>query len=148
MSWATTAEVLAITRIMVSEDDLTAAQFLIEMFAETTEDSNDFISSKNLRLLKLAVAYQASWMTEHPDVYVSMDLTSANQDGMSWTVNNPQAGVLAPLAGMAIRRLSWRRNRSINLRPGSARNRNYVPRNLDSDNAVIDDSRTDWRPLG
>lgn len=148
MSWATTAEVLAITRITVTEDDLTAAQFLIEMFADTTEDSDALIYPKNLRLLKLAVAYQAAWMSEHPDVYVSMDLTSANQDGMSWTVNNPQAGVLAPLAKMAIARLSWRRNRSVYLRPGDTRTKkNYLPRTLNTTNAAADDYLTDWRPL-
>lgn len=147
MSWATTSEVLAITRITVTEDDLTAAQFLIEMFADTTEDSNALIYPKNLRLLKMAVAYQAAWMTEHPDVYIAMDLTTATQDGMSWTVNNPQAAVLAPLAKMAINRLSWKRNRSVYIRPANARDRNYIPPTLNTTNADIDDYRTDWRPL-
>ena len=148
MAWATTSEVLAITRITVTDDDIAAAQFLIEMFADTTEESSNagLISTKNLRLLKLAVAYQAAWMTQHPDAYVTLDVRSVTTDGMSWTVDNPQSGVLAPLAKMAIARLSWKRNRSIYIRGLNGRS-NYVPPTLNTTNADLDDMRTDWIPL-
>jgi len=117
MPWVTTQEVQAITLTTVTESQIVTAQFLIEIYADTTEDSNEYISSKNLRLLKMAVAYQAAWMTEHPDAFYSISVTSGTQDGMSWTIDNPRAGVLAPLAEASIKRLSWKRNRNIYINP-------------------------------
>lgn len=146
MSWCTSIDVLNMTGIAVSQDNIDAAQFIIEMLADTTEDSGAFISSRNLRLLKLAVAYQSAWQTEHPDVFTTLDVRSVTTDGMSWTVDNPQAGVVAPLARMAISRLSWKRNRSIYIRPRGGR-QNYVPQTLNTTDVNLDERRTDWRPL-
>ncbi|WP_328932627.1 MULTISPECIES: hypothetical protein [unclassified Streptomyces] len=148
MAWCTIADVLRITQVSVEQENIEAAQALIEAFADTTEESSDagLISSKNLRYLKLAVAYQAAWLTQHPDAYTTLDVRSVTTDGMSWTVDNPQAGVLAPLARMMIRRLSWMRNRSVYIRRGN-RATNYVPPTLNTTNADLDDLRSDWRPL-
>lgn len=148
MSWATTTDVLNMTGTTVTDAEVTQAQYLVEMFADVTEDSSDsgFVSSKNLRLLKLAVAYQAAWIVQHPDVFSVIDVTSATQDGMSWTIDNPGSAVMAPLARMAIARLSWKRNRSIYIRPMGGR-RNYVPLTLNDEDVDLDENRTDWRPL-
>lgn len=149
VAWTTTTEVEAITEIAVTQSKVDAAQFLIELFADTTEESTDagLLSDKNLRLLKLAVAYQTAWMTQHPDVYTTLDVRSVTTDGMSWTVDNPQAGVLAPLAKMAIARLSWKRNRSIYIRSAADRQAGYVPPTLNTTNADLDDFLPGWRPL-
>lgn len=149
MAWCTVSDVSSFTGITVSQGNIDAAQALIEAFADTTEDASNagLISSKNLRLLKLAVAYQAAWLTEHPDAYTTLDVRSVTTDGMSWTVDNPQAGVLAPLARMMIRRLSWMRNRSIYIRSAADRKAGYVPPTLNTADADLDDYRTDWRPL-
>lgn len=146
MSWATTSDVLAITGTTVTDAEVTQAQYLVEMFADTNEDANNQIATKNLRLLKLAVAYQAAWIVQHPDVFSVIDVTSATQDGMSWTIGNPGSAVMAPLARMAIARLSWKRNRSVYIRPMGGR-QNYIPQTLNTTNADLDDRRTDWHPL-
>ncbi|MEU5197286.1 hypothetical protein AB0G86_25095 [Streptomyces scabiei] len=146
MSWATTTDVLAITGITVTDADITQAQYLVEMFAGTTEESDDFISDRNMRHLKLAVSYQTVWMLDHPDVFSAIDVTSATQDGLSWTISNPQQAVVAPLARMAIARLSWNRNRSVYIRPSSYRG-DVIPQTLNTTNVDLDDRRTDWRPL-
>lgn len=149
MAWCTVADVMSFTGVAVAQDTIDAAQALIEAFADTTEESSDrgLISSKNLRYLKLAVAYQTAWSTQHPDLFTTLDVRSVTTDGMSWTVDNPQAGVLAPLAKMMIRRLSWMRNRSIYIRSSAGRYDGYKPPTLNTTDADLDDYRTDWRPL-
>lgn len=119
MPWATTAETLAYTRITVTDEELDSAQAMVELFADVTEASSDAgnISPKNLRLLKLAVAYQAAWMTSQPDLFTRSDVGLMTQDGISFTSPHANSGILAPMARRAIDRLSWRRNRNQRIRP-------------------------------
>lgn len=114
MAWSTAAEALTYTKIAVDDSDIEAAQAMIEVFADVTEDA--LIGTKNLRLLKMAVAYQAAWITDHPDVFTHVDVSSMLQDGIQFVNNNMNSGVLAPMAKRAIDRLSWRRNRSLRVR--------------------------------
>lgn len=116
MSWATVAETLTYTGITVGQDNIDAAQAMVELFADVTEDANPNLGTKNLRLLKMAVAYQAAWMTDHPDVFTNVDVSTMLQDGLQFTNAHANAGILAPMAKRAIDRLSWRRNRSIRIR--------------------------------
>lgn len=119
MAWATTGEVLTYTGITVTEAEVDQAQFMVEMFADVTEDA--ILSTKNLRFLKMATAYQAAWMTEHPDIFTHVDVSTMLQDGLQFTRGHENATLLAPMARRAINRLSWRRNRSIKIRPSKRR---------------------------
>jgi hypothetical protein len=126
MAWATVGEVLTYTGIEVTEAEVQQAQFIVELFADTTEEASDAgnISSKNLRFLRMAVAYQAAWITEHPDLFTHVDVSTMLQDGLQFTRGNENATLLAPFARRAINRLSWRRNRSIKVkRPKRATSR-------------------------
>lgn len=116
MAWATTGEVLTYTGITVTEAELNQAQFIVELFSDATEDANDNISTKNLRFLKMAVAYQAAFMTEHPDLFTHVDVHTMLQDGLQFVRGHENAFILAPLARRAIGRLSWKRNRSIKVK--------------------------------
>lgn len=116
MAWATAAETLTYTGITVTDDEIEQAQAMVEMFADVTEDANANMKSKNLRLLKMAVAYQAAWITEHPDVFTHVDVSTMLQDGLQFVSGHENAFLLAPMARRAIARLSWRRNRSIKTR--------------------------------
>jgi len=116
MAWATVAETLTYTKLTVEEADVESAQFMVEIFADVTEDANANISPKNLRLLKMAVAYQAAWISDHPDVFTHVDVSTMLQDGIQFTNAHANAGVLAPMAKRAIDRLSWRRNRSLKVK--------------------------------
>jgi predicted HNH restriction endonuclease len=119
MAWATTGEVLTYTGITVTEAEIQQAQFMVEMFADVTEDA--VVSTKNLRFLKMATAYQAAWITEHPDLFTHVDVSTMLQDGLQFTRGHENATLLAPMARRAINRLSWRRNRSIKIRPPKRR---------------------------
>jgi hypothetical protein len=130
MAWATTAEALTYTGIEVTEAEIQQAQFIVELFADVTEDANANISSKNLRFLKMAVAYQAVWITEHPDLFTHVDVSSMLQDGLQFNPRHENASLLAPFARRAINRLSWKRNRSIKVKR-SKRNTSRGLRSVD-----------------
>lgn len=150
MAWASTAETFSYTGITVSQDTIDSAQAMIELFADVTIASSNLgsISPKNLRLLKLAVAYQAAWMTSQPDLFTRSDVGLMTQDGISFTSPHANSGILAPMARRALDRLSWRRNRNQRIRP-------YRPNNVwngdfsdpTNNDASLEDNTLGWEPL-
>jgi hypothetical protein len=121
MTWATVAETFTYTGITVTEAEVEQAQAIVELFSDVTEDANANISSKNLRFLKMAVAYQAAWITEHPDLFTHVDVSTMLQDGLQFVSGHENAFLLAPFARRAINRLSWKRNRSLKVKPSKRR---------------------------
>ncbi|MGW0575122.1 hypothetical protein ACWD25_03950 [Streptomyces sp. NPDC002920] len=148
MTWASTSDVIAYTGFNATAAQVDQAQAVIELFADTTTDASSAgnISPKNLRLLKQAVAYQAGWITQHPDAFTNIDLTNFNQDQVSGTLAHANALILAPLAKRCIDRLSWKRIRP--LRIGARGGFGQIPRTMNLTSAVMDDDDPRWRPLG
>ena|SRR5438067_7651512 len=148
MTWATTSDVATYTGITVTAAQVEQAQAVVELFVDTTEVASTvgLISQKNVRLLKMAVAYQAAWITQHPDWATNMDTTNVSQDQVSATWAHANAGVLAPLAKRCIDRVSWRRIRPLRVRPayGSA----FPPRHMNIISAVMDDNDPRWQSGG
>jgi hypothetical protein len=143
MAWATSSDVLAYTGISATAAQVEQAQAVVELFADTTEEA--LISGKNLRLLKLAVSYQAAWITQHPDAFTNMDTTSISQDQVSATWLHANAGILAPLAKRAMDRLSWKRTRALRIRRRGEGT--MIPRLLNATSAVADDNDPRWEPM-
>lgn len=144
MAWATIANVATYTGVTVTQDDVDRAQALIELFADTTETASDagLISPRNLRLLTMAVSYQAGWASEHPDVYTSTDVTSYSQDGASAQQAHANAHLLAPLAKRCVDRLTWR------LDPWRARPATPpMPPDSGSRDSAVRDDQYPWTPL-
>lgn len=142
--WATAADVLTYTGITVTDAEVLRAQAIVELFAGTTTEASDrgMISTGNLRKLRRAVAYQAGWATEHPDVFTNVDVTGWSQDGASGTQAHVNAALLAPLAKRYIDRLTWQ------LAPLKAR-KPWAATTSDTgnrDSVAYDDNRDDWRP--
>ena len=148
MTWATTGDVVAYTGVTAAAAQVGQAQAVVEMFADTTIDASDAgnISPKNLRLLKMATAYQAAWITQHPDAFTNVDLTNYNQDQVSGTLAHANALILAPLAKRCIDRLSWKRIRP--LRIGARGGFGQIPRTMNTTSAVMDDNDPRWQALG
>lgn len=153
-NWAETADVASLTGATVTDADIAKAQGIITLFVEVTPDSafdsdgdsTGMISPKNLRLLKMATAYQTAWMAEHPDVFTSIDASSYSEDGLSITQSNSSAHVLAPLARRAIYRLTWMRpNRSI--RVGKGLNPEFAPALYGGRDSVLADEQKNWTPM-
>ena len=143
MAWGTSSDVLAYTGISATAAQVEQAQAVVELFADTTEEA--LISGKNLRLLKLAVSYQAAWITQHPDAFTNMDTTSISQDQVSATWLHANAGILAPLAKRAMDRLSWKRTRALRIRRRGEGT--MIPRLLNATSAVADDNDPRWEPM-
>jgi hypothetical protein len=110
MAWADAAYTLEITGVTVTDAQVLQAQAVIELFSGVTE--NYAISGRDVRHLRMAVAYQAGWMKGQIDVTTRTDVSAVTQDQLSLTYANAEAPVLAPLARHAIKRLSWKGSRS------------------------------------
>ena len=100
-------------------------------------------SLRDQRLLRTAVMWQAAYVFRHPEVFeVEANLTSASANGVSksWGDGGAAVSLIAPLANMNIRRLSWRRSRGIPL--------NRVTENRQLAQTVTNDGAdSDWVPL-
>lgn len=142
MAWATDDDVVTITGREATQGALAVAQVIVEIFSGTTELASDdeLISTRNLRHLKNAVAFQAVWLDAHPDALEAMDVEGVSQDGLNATYANANAHLLAPLANRCINRLSWRRQIQTGLRRNAGSDRG------NRDSAVRDDQFA-WTPL-
>lgn len=141
--WATPDEVLDLTGIAVTIAQIKQAQAVVGLFANTTTTTSDagLISGRNLRLLQQATCWQAAWITEHPDVFTNVDVTTYSQDGMSASPAHANAHLLAPLAKRGIDRLTWTLEPLRAYRPATA----YTDTG-NRDSAVRDDNLP-WVPL-
>lgn len=127
MGWCTIKQTQGITKRLVSDETLAAAQSIIEIacgvFADAVEETDtdlpiaQYIAANDLRWLRMAVAWQAVWVGEHPDLLERDYTTSESADGQSATWG-PDGQWLAPLAKRALRNLSWRGTRSIEVGAG------------------------------
>lgn len=107
--WATVKDVADVTGVTVTERERLIAVHSLESMIGLIEDvDKPDISGRDRHFLKLAVAYQAAFVKDNPDLFSGLDVTSASQDGASATFRNADSHILAPLARKAVRRLSWR----------------------------------------
>lgn len=127
MAWATADEVARITGLPLTGDGLVTnaevlvAQGVIELRSGVFADNAGTpIGKRDLELLRRAVAYQVSWLRAHPDAFERMAVTSTSSEGQSAAFE--EAGVwLAPLAKAAVKRLSWKRSRTVQMTAHSRR---------------------------
>lgn len=153
--WASIADVASMTGATVTQAQLAQAQLIIEIVSDVSPESSfdaddptvetGLISPKNLRYLKMAVAYQAAWMLAHPDVFTNADSKDMSEDGLSMTYGNKDANVLAPLARKCVRRLTWMRpNRSVRVQ--RRLNPAFIGQFGTRDSAIADDERN-WSAM-
>lgn len=124
-AWADRRDVLTYTGVSVDAPTLMQAQGMIELlvgtsYAATWDDTlnRSRMKTKNRRLLKMAVAYQAAYLAQHEGVFSRSAVASMSQDGVSASVGDDTDGwVLAPLAKRALSQVSWRGDRTIRVGP-------------------------------
>jgi hypothetical protein len=143
MGWATVEQAYDWTGEEPSPKALALAQTMIEIFSGTTTIASDdgLISGRNLRLLGQAVAFQAVWLDEHPDVLAAMDVEGVSQDGLNANYASVNAHLLAPMAARCLRRLSWTQEIRIRLSRAARRSDRG-----NRDSAVRDD-QYEWSSL-
>ncbi len=149
MTWADAGFTLAITGVTVSPEQLAQAQGVIDLTSGTTEDAavDLALRPRDLRYLRMAVAYQAAWMSTQIDLFARTEVSSLNQDGLQMTPGHADALLLAPLARRALHRLSWRRTRSVSVRGTDPDADLDALAALRHDTRVIDRDGETWEPL-
>lgn len=115
-SYATPADVMNLTGTQVSDQQCAQAQFVIDLVTNRTIAVSGQLRPRDLGWLRYAVAYQAAWITAHPEIFTVQDVQSISQDGLSVTwrsTSGVEVRYLSPLACRALSRVSWMRSRSI-----------------------------------
>lgn len=146
MPWATTDEVVEITGIAVTGEQLTRAQFTIELFVGRTEDATPNFTAMTKAWLKRAVAYQAAWMADpsNAGIFSQKEVTRLSQDGASLDFR-PDAQLLSPFAKRALKKLGWKGTRSIYTPASVPGGRHY--QHAEGVVGVHDFPDDPWRPL-
>lgn len=134
------------TGATVEADVLAQAHGVIDVFSGADDDDVADLSDRDLRLLRMAVCYQAAWMVSQIDVLSRMEVKSLGQDGSSVTPARSDSMVLAPLAQRCIRQLSWKGARSLPVRP-QRRFGAFGTFEEYSDAWLRDECPGAWRPL-
>ena len=112
--FANTNDVKDITGKIVNNQLVTRAQYVIETYVGKLEA--EITNTKDLEILKRAVAYQAAYMENNEDlVYEQMSVSTTGQNDAYTTFrqNDNASPWIAPLAVMVCSKLSFIKSRSI-----------------------------------
>lgn len=140
----TPADVLDSTGATVTETQIATARGIISAavgYALGAPTLPDF-RARDLRLLTEAIDWQAAYVAGNPGITTQRgDLAAASTNGNSLTFRDGDEldQLLAPLAKMTLRRLSWRRSRSVKLK--------RAPDNSSPQTLVSDGADAEWTPL-
>jgi hypothetical protein len=118
--WATPSDVQDITGAVVNDADVMRAEAVIDAVTGAGGLDPKKLSTRNLRMLKLAACYQAAWAKTQFDLNGRHDVTSMSQEGGSASARDELTFVLAPLAKAALKRATWGKNRTISVAPPAA----------------------------
>jgi len=113
-SWASLDDVATYTGITATTAHLTRAQAIIDMFAGRTYDAQPRTGTRDQYWLKLAVSYQAAWLTAQPDAFQRIDLAAITMSNRAVALKDDSLRV-APLAAKALSKVSWLRGRSLHV---------------------------------
>lgn len=114
-SWATVSDVATFAGgITVTTAQVAQAQAIIDMFAGRTVDAAPRTGARDQYWLKLAVCYQAAWMTAQPDLFQRIDLAAITMSNRAVALKDDSLRV-APLAAKALSKVSWLRGRSLHV---------------------------------
>lgn len=122
-TWATVDNVRTVTGVEVDDDLLTRAQAVIETVADRPASAVQVMLDSDARRLRSAVCYQAAYMNRNPDLLITGDVTSLSADDVSITFRDGTVGdgglarLVAPLALLALAKVSWLRRKTIRVAP-------------------------------
>jgi hypothetical protein len=144
-TWAQLADVVALTGVTVTQLQLSTANAIIEIFARRLYGvAGPRTGTRDLEWMKRAVAFQAAWMQGQPDFFTRLDVTTITEGRKSIGLKE-QTLMVAPMARMALSRVSWQKTRSIHVR--SAWQDGMTPISSDPDSAG-NDFYESWTPYG
>lgn len=112
--WATLEQITTLTGRAVTEQTRTLAVSAVELSTGLIEEVYRIdLTDRDRYWLRCAVAYQAAWLLTQSDYLERNAVASVSQDGQTATAGNADWLILSPLARKAIRKLSWRNPRVI-----------------------------------
>lgn len=124
MSWwgVTQTAVLDATALRVSDADIAMASSMVEIFVNRTEAASAAMANRDTHWVRQAIIWQAAWLPSQADVAGRLDATRVDQDGVATETGTtssgsarPHAFVLAPMAARAIKNLSWKASRAVEM---------------------------------
>lgn len=143
-TWATTADVQALTGVAVISTD--SANAIVEMHAgRVYATASAHTGTRDTEWMRRAVAYQAAWMAAQPDLFSRLDFTQVGKERGSPVALAESAMTLAPLARVALRRVSWLKTRSLHVK-GPFQD-GATPMSADPSSSA-NDYYEQWVPLG
>lgn len=119
----TPEEVADLVGVVVTQGEVDSAFLIVETMVgyDLSDARVALLYFRDRRLLRQAVVWQAAYINANPDVLTRLGgLTTATANGVSVTYagsSSATEGLIGPLAKMSLDRLSWRRSRSIAVRP-------------------------------
>jgi hypothetical protein len=124
-SWATAAQALGFTNLVVTETELLVASSVITLYAGvTTDQEENTILARDRYWLAMAASYQAVWMRGKPGLLEYREShTDMSADGVRTAREAPSDIMLAPLAARALRSLSWIAGRDVSYKDVRSRRR-------------------------
>lgn len=111
------SEVLALTGVEVSRDEVLKAQTIIEGYLGRNE--SQITDPDDISLVSKAVAFQTAYMHENYDrTYQQVAMIQLTQMDGSMTMDRDLAApFIAPLAALTLRNVSWKKSRSVKTGP-------------------------------
>lgn len=142
MSWAEADEVLGVTGVEPSAENLAQANSMISTYCGRTPDTKDKLRKRDQFWLMQATAWQAIWLAGQAGVTARNLGTRIDTEGLSIDHAAEYEVVLAPLAARALRNLSWKSSRAVRVA-------GTVERGIGARNFTLEasDPYSDWRPL-
>jgi hypothetical protein len=114
-AWATAQQVINVTGVTVTDQQLAQAQDDIEIFTGRVYEDTPRLRTRDLYWLGRAVARQAAWAAGQFGLETRLDATQIQQDQVSSSLTGDGL-VLAPMAARALRKVSWMRSRTVHIR--------------------------------
>jgi hypothetical protein len=130
-TWATAADVLNYTGVEVTDQQVTLAGWIIDLYSgrpysfSWTDPSTNEVTQYNWwenvggadnYYMTLAVCFQVVWMTQQPDLMTRLDLKRVPTTREAIQVQDMNTLQIGPLAKKALGRVSWLRSRALHVR--------------------------------
>lgn len=144
-TWATPADVLALLGQEVDDATVGTANVVIEILGGRIYTiAASRTGTHDLEVMKRAVVFESVWITGQPDFFTRLDVNAITEGRRSIGVKDLSL-ILAPMAKMALRRVSWLKSRSLHVRSPFQDGLSPISPNPDS---AANDAYERWAPMG
>lgn len=143
-TWAAPDDVTTVTAVTGATD----AQLRIAGLVTDLYHNHDYSNAANIgwrdaKYLCQAVCYEYVWLQQQFDMFTRSDIT-AEMEGRRMVMLGAEALKLAPLAHLALNRVSWKRSRSLHVKSPFQDGLSPISPNPDSAANDFYEEWTDW----